>query len=137
MMNYSLRSLLVLMTLVGIASGAMLKPATYWAPLLTNVSVALQLAAIVTCCYGVGSVRAQAAGFAIGNGFFLIAEFIPAIGKPLVQRMLPWALWSSDSSLLIGQYASNRAYLGSLLSGLIYGYGCALLARRLYQKHAT
>ncbi|MGI9429320.1 MAG: hypothetical protein ACR2NM_11725 [Bythopirellula sp.] len=136
-MKFSIRFLLALMTLVAITAAAMLKPESYWAPLLTNVSVALQLAATVYFCFGRGASRAYAAGFAIGNGFFLLIEFVPLIGKPLIRQLLPWALWGSDSALIVGEHSGDRAYLGSLISGLLYGYGCALLARWLTQKTAS
>ena len=136
-MKFSVRFLLVLMTIVAIATAAILQPESYWAPVLTNVSVALQLVAIVYCFCGRGAARAYAVGFAVANGFFLLVEFVPVVGKPLVRRLLPWAIWGSDSPLLIGEYHENRAYLGSLISGLIYGYACAILAKWLYQKHSS
>ena len=136
-MKFSLRFLLTLMTSVAIATAAILKPESYWAPVLTTLSVALQLAAVVFWIYGRGGSRAYAAGFALANGFFLLIEFVPAIGKPLVRRLLPWALWGQDSPLMIGEYSANRAYLGSLVSGLLFGYACAMLARWLFQKHAS
>ncbi|MEQ8835925.1 MAG: hypothetical protein RID07_03890 [Lacipirellulaceae bacterium] len=128
--------MLLLTTFAAVSCAALMKPDTYWAPLLTNLSVAAQLAAVVACIFAEKSTRAFAAGFAICNGFFLVAEFVPWVGKPVVRNMLPYVFWSRDSPLLVGEFYSKRAFMGLLVSGFVYGYGGAVLARRLYQRRS-
>ena len=68
------------------------------------------------------------------NGLFLVLEFVPDWGRPLIHNMLPWALWSPESSLLVGEPTMKRAFMGLVVSGFIYGYGGGWLARRLYLR---
>ena len=55
---------------------------------LTNINIALLVGAAVFAIYGSISHRAFSIGFLLGNGLITVAEFIPDLGRPLIERML-------------------------------------------------
>ena len=134
--HFSLRQALLVVLAVAVAMAAWGANDRLWSAALTNINIAMLVASMVIAIYVPGQVRAFCIGFLLGDGLITIAEFIPDLGQPLMRRMLAWQLWHPDAPQGVDGKSIERAYVGALLTGWLYGCAAGTLAMWLQSKAA-
>jgi hypothetical protein len=124
----SLRQILIIVFAVAVAMATFGANDPLWSATLTNINMAFMVAAAVAAIYAPARPRAFCFGFLIGNGIVMLAEFIPDLGRPLLQHMLAWQLWSPEAARALPGASWERCYIGALLTGWLYGCAAGGLA---------
>ena len=127
----SIRGFLIAMLVVAIVATAMARDDPIWIAVATNLHLAAIIASIAYGIYSHGPRRAFFWGFACCDAFFMTLEFVPSVGRPLVNRLLAYQLLSPDAANALPIASYQRAYMGMMLTSFIYSICTAVLAARL------